>query len=202
MSTAIAVSVEEAVKLVDRAVESIKNDADQCFPAAASIGDAVRQGDIYIQLIDDFDTVPFGYKKATDVKYPFQLAEGDTQGSRHKLEKSPNAEIFVSDVASDNFADLVRAEAERLVASKILADNPVLSDKSTNIANDTERLVGTMYETLMNALEFNGPILKIKCTSTVSHPEHGNWILPAGAYRITYQRTMDSNSLAFRRVLD
>lgn len=201
MSTAIAVSVEEVVKLVDNAVESIKNDADQCFPAAASIGDAVRQGDIYIQLIDDFDTVPFGYKKAADIKYPFQLAEGDTQGSRHRLEESPNAEIFVSDVANDEFVNLVREKAEKF-ANTVLADNPAITAKGVDVVKNTERLVGIVYGTLINALTFNGPILKIKCTSTVSHPEHGNWILPAGAYRITYQRTMDSNSLAFRRVLD
>lgn len=65
MSTTATMSVTGAVRRVEEAVEKIINDADQHFPAAATVGDAVRQGDVYIQLIEDVTDTPFGYKLQT-----------------------------------------------------------------------------------------------------------------------------------------
>ena len=74
-------------------VEKIKNDAPQNFPAAASIGDAVRQGDIYIQLIEDVTETPFLFKPASP-SFPMQLADGNTKGSRHCLEHGRGVTVY------------------------------------------------------------------------------------------------------------
>lgn len=52
-----------------------------------------------------------------------------------------------------------------------------------------------------DAGEFDGPVLVISQTRELTHPEHGNWILPPGIYGISYQRTQDSLDRQ-RRVAD
>lgn len=47
----------------------------------------------------------------------------------------------------------------------------------------------------------DGPILVLKKERTVTHPEHGHAILPAGCYRVTYQRDLDEEE-RIRRVQD
>lgn len=123
--------------------EKIKNDSPQRFPEAGSPGDFVRQGDVYITLLD---RVP---AKAKKIEPRPQLAPGNTQGSRHCL------------------------------------------DKLTGIE---------MYE-LEQPSAYDGPVLSATEEVTVTHPEHGNWILPPGTYGITYQRTGESEDRA-RRVQD
>jgi hypothetical protein len=206
MSTAVLSSVSEVVKIVDEQVERIKNDGDQTFPTAASIGDAVRQGDIYIQLIDDFEGVPALYKKLENVPYPLQLAPGNTKGSRHMLEESAGAEVFVVDLEVDQatstdedvlFTDesaALFADKVELVAQAITGEN---ADEMSRWQSRTRR-AGAI---IADAIDFSGPIMKLKNVATVSHPEHGNWVLPAGTYRITFQRTVDSTA-RIRRVLD
>lgn len=44
-----------------------------------------------------------------------------------------------------------------------------------------------------------GPWLKLDCERTVTHPEHGDWMLPAGVYEISYQRAYADE---LRRVQD
>lgn len=74
------VSVFEEVKKV---ADSIKDDSVRRFPEAASVGDTFRQGDIYITLISSLPTdVEFSNNR--------QLAEGDTQGSRHIIDGDCN----------------------------------------------------------------------------------------------------------------
>jgi hypothetical protein len=46
-----------------------------------------------------------------------------------------------------------------------------------------------------------GPIFVLTETNTVTHPEHGDWILPPGSYRVTYQRTVARDNTV-TRVLD
>ncbi|MAX26626.1 MAG: hypothetical protein CMJ19_19200 [Phycisphaeraceae bacterium] len=45
----------------------------------------------------------------------------------------------------------------------------------------------TIYEKT-NANAITGPIIHIFCQRTITHPEHGDVILPPGIYKITYQR--------------
>lgn len=101
MTTAILVE-----RVVSKA-ESIKSDATQHFSEAASVGDFVRQGDIYITLLD---RIPAG---AISVKKPSaQLAPGNTQGSRHyisslrgvKVYSLPNANVYDGPVIESKHA--------------------------------------------------------------------------------------------------
>lgn len=54
---------------------------------------------------------------------------------------------------------------------------------------------------LPEASEFDGPVLQLTQTRELTHPEHGNWILPSGVYGISYQRTQDALDQQ-RRVAD
>lgn len=47
---------------------------------------------------------------------------------------------------------------------------------------------GVKMFTVNNGSELQGPVIKTKKERTVTHPEHGNVILPPGIYNITYQR--------------
>jgi hypothetical protein len=95
-----------------------------------SLGDVVRQGDLYLVCLDK---LPGG--TATQER---QLAPGNTQGSRHIL--SGNCEI-VKDVIFNNMGAVLV-----------------------------------------------GPAFKCKGDVEVTHPEHGNKILPDGTvWQVTYQ---------------
>jgi len=206
MSTAILSCVPDTVRLVEEAVERIKNDGDQTFPTAASIGDAVRQGDIYIQLIDDFEGVPVLYKKLESVPYPLQLAPGNTKGSRHMLEESAGAEVFVVDLEIDQAAStdedvLFTAESQRAFADKVDDLAQAITNESAEERSRWQSRTRRAGALIADAIDFSGPIMKLKNSATVSHPEHGNWVLPAGTYRVTFQRTVDSTA-RIRRVLD
>ncbi len=61
--------------------------------------------------------------------------------------------------------------------------------------------VGIIAYARAKPTEFDGPILKLEVERTVTHPEHGDWILPPGIYGIRYQRTMDAMERA-QRVAD
>lgn len=132
-----------AVRDLAEHAEKIKNDGPQRFPEAATPGDFVRQGDLYINLLPK---MPADTEK---VAVRLQLAEGETQGSRHCLD---------SDVGV------------------------------------------TMYR-LKEPTTYDGPILDLAEERTVTHPEHGDWVLPPGLYGITYQRTQDRDERE-RRVQD
>ena len=206
MSNAILSCVPDTVRLVEEAVERIKNDGDQTFPAAASIGDAVRQGDIYIQLIEDFDGVPALYKKLENVPYPLQLAPGNTKGSRHMLEESAGAEVFVVDLEVDQAAStdedvLFTEESQSAFGEKVEKMAQAITGESDEQLNKWQSRTRRAGALIADAIDFSGPIMKLKNVATVSHPEHGNWVLPAGTYRITFQRTVDSTA-RIRRVLD
>lgn len=54
---------------------------------------------------------------------------------------------------------------------------------------------------LPNPTVYDGPILELLKPNVVTHPEHGDWSLPAGVYAISYQRTEDSEGRQ-RRVQD
>lgn len=124
-------AVELYLEIVD-SVETIKNDNPQRFPEAASVGDYMRQGDVYIELLD---------KVPSDVKLEnnpnLQVVPGNTKGSRHTLDSVKGVKMYI----------------------------------------------------INNSNELQGPILDITEERTLTHPEHGDIILPANrVYAITYQR--------------
>lgn len=185
--------------------ESIKNDGPQRFPEAASVGDAVRQGDIYIQLIDDVAEAPMFYRADTAAVFPMQLAPGNTKGSRHCLEHGNGVTVYqpVSATSNDMYLDLAKqhdltAETVDGLVSKIRDRQWALErDRRNGGAVPAHVTDGEAIEMLSLA----GPIFVLQQENAVTHPEHGNWILPPGSYRVTYQRTVTrENTIA--RVID
>lgn len=179
-------------------VEKIKNDEQQFFPEAASIGDAVRQGDIYIQLIDPVTKPPMLYKLASPT-FPMQLAEGNTKGSRHCLLHGNGVTVY-EPVGRDDVEMLAQLAAQY----GIKTTDADWRTKMTNAEWDARRTNDNSKLRVGDAsalLEFAGPIFTLTETNTVTHPEHGDWVLPPGSYRITYQRTM-TREATVTRVLD
>jgi hypothetical protein len=178
-------------------VEKIKNDEPQNFPEAASIGDAVRQGDIYIQLISPVTAAPFLYNRA-EASFPMQLADGETKGSRHCLEHGHGVTVYKP----------MDADSQELIFA--LAEQHGLDKKTPNLnralrqAEWSEKGKAENHLRLgdaMSMLAFAGPIFTLTETNTVTHPEHGDWVLPPGSYRVTYQRTVTLDNTV-TRVLD
>jgi hypothetical protein len=179
-------------------VEKIKNDDPQNFPEAASIGDAVRQGDIYIQLIDDVTSAPFLFKTATPA-FPMQLAPGNTKGSRHCLEHGRGVTAY-EPCASDSVEMINQLAAQYGIAANSpgLRHQLRIAEWQARKAGDTTKIDRVdAFSLLMLA----GPIFVLTETNTVTHPEHGDWILPPGSYRVTYQRTVARDNTV-TRVLD
>ena len=62
----------------------IKAGQNENFPEAMSLGDEIRQGDLYIRLVE---VIPDGYKKVD----PFlQMVPGKTKGAKHCWVNMPN----------------------------------------------------------------------------------------------------------------
>ena len=58
----------------------------------------------------------------------------------------------------------------------------------------------TMYR-IPNPGMLDGPIIECKTVRTITHPEHGDVVLPPGIYAISYQRDLDAEERE-RRVQD
>jgi hypothetical protein len=176
---------------IHAAVEKIKNDQMQQFPAAASLGDAVRQGDVYIQLIDEADLAALaGFYtpvNVADLENHLQLAPGNTKGSRHILQSAEGLEMWLP--ADNDEAILKAVYAER--GEKWPKDG-VMSWRSPH---------REQFESVLAALNLAGPIFRCSKAAVVAHPEHGDWHLPPGTYRVIFQRTVDE-AQRIRRVLD
>lgn len=105
MST--AVDIKKAIKSVGVPEKLVKTGLQQ-FPEAASVDDTWRQGDIYITLMDrktlDEHVKAGRYVKSNTVQ--LQLAEGDTQGSRHCLRHDRGVTMYtpVRDKMTDDIA--------------------------------------------------------------------------------------------------
>ena len=189
-----------ALREAQSTVERIKNDAPQYFPEAASIGDAVRQGDIYIQLIEPVTKTPFLYRQASPT-FPMQLADGNTKGSRHCLAHGNGVTVY-SPVGSNS----VEMMSDVAAQFGIKTSEPNWSGRLRD-AEWGDRRAGKPNQSHVHAfdaaqmLPFAGPIFNLTETNTVTHPEHGDWILPPGSYRVTYQRTV-SRENTIMRVLD
>ena len=116
------------------AQDRIVSVSDTQLIGSPSVGDVVRQGDVYLECLDD------GYEGQTEI-LDRQLAPGTTQGSRHILEGD----------------------------CTIWKANPIQESTVSGF------LVGPSF----------------RCDSDVevTHPEHGNKILPDGtAWGALYQR--------------
>lgn len=199
------IGISEAIKKVSEMVEKIINDEDQHFPAAASIGDAVRQGDVYIQLIDNFTETPAFYKKVANPQFPIQLAPGNTKGSRHMLEASEGVEVYSAEFAevgeaTDEFGE-IDFELSAKLGEKLQDYARQISAESEADARKFDSKTGQVFNDLSSVFAFCGPIVVLSSPGCISHPEHGNWLLPPGTYRITFQRTLDAD-MRVRRVFD
>jgi len=64
-----------------------------------------------------------------------------------------------------------------------------------------DSLAGVTIYRLPNPQMLDGPIIECKKERTITHPEHGNVILPPGIYAISYQRSVDAEERQ-RRVED
>lgn len=185
-------AVRQTLTDIHEAVEKIKNDAMQQFPEAASLGDAVRQGDVYIQLIGDagLEELKGFYEPvaADELANRLQLAPGNTKGSRHILQSADDLEMWLP---ADNDEDILRAVYARH-GEKWPKDS---------VVNRWRTAHREEFESIEAALALAGPIFRCSKTAVVAHPEHGDWALPPGTYRVIFQRTVDE-SQRIRRVLD
>ena len=180
-------NVSKTLADISAAVEAIKNDGLQRFPEAASVGDSVRQGDIYIQLINEADIEAAGdlFRK---LKEPvLQLAPGNTKGSRHCLASADGVEMWEPTLTDEAVLKYVFARHNQ------------------PLPKNYRRTWVSEYREERNAVEtamgLAGPIMRLSKTNTITHPEHGDWQLPAGTYRVIFQRTVDE-AQRVRRVLD
>jgi hypothetical protein len=186
-------------------VEKIKNDAPQHFPEAASVGDAVRQGDIYIQRIEDVTSAPMLYSRALQPVFPMQLADGNTKGSRHCLAHGNGVTVY-SPVESDSMEMFSQLSAQYGIKTndpnwRLNLRNAEWADRG-NFAGEPAKESKCLHTSdAMEMLQFAGPIFVLTETNTVTHPEHGDWIMPPGSYRVTYQRTVARDNVV-SRVLD
>lgn len=149
----MAVSVGRQIAAIKKSAEKMDAAKTERI-ATASIGDVVRQGDIYLICLE---SVPAGQ----DVKSR-QLAPGSTQGSRH--------------VAVGNCR--------------------IVNANRATVANTINRLVkdAAVPEQLV------GPVIECRGETTITHPEHGHRILPAGSvWASVYQR---AHAEEVRRVQD
>jgi len=64
-----------------------------------------------------------------------------------------------------------------------------------------DSLDGVTAYRLPNPGMLDGPILVLEQERTVTHPEHGDVVLPPGCYGISYQRSLDADERE-RRVAD
>jgi len=103
-------SARSLLSKVQKSVEKIKSDDMQYFPEAASCGDYVRQGDIYITLLG---RVPAKASRMTEVD--LKLAPGNTRGSRHILDSSVGVEMFQVENATVLDGPIIRLTEDRVV---------------------------------------------------------------------------------------
>lgn len=185
-------NVKDTLADIEAAVEKIKNDQPQQFPEAASIGDAVRQGDIYIQLVDPKDVAALEglYTRVPDEQLAnhLQLAPGNTKGSRHIIQHAEGLSMWLPARTDEEILKFVYAQHKEPIT------------KGERLNRWTAKFLEER-ENIGEAMALAGPIFKCDTPNAVTHPEHGDWLLPAGFYRVIFQRTVDEQE-RIRRVLD
>lgn len=177
--------VRQTLAQIAEAVERVQNDGLQQFSAAASPGDALRQGDVVLQFLgDDVQIPPHIYQKlATPV---LQLAPGTSKGSRHILASAEGVEMW-EPVATDEAVarHVYQRHGKKLPRGLRRWDMEYRAE----------------IDALEEAVAMAGPIIRLATPNVLTHPEHGDWALPAGCYRVIFQRTLDQTA-RIQRVLD
>lgn len=191
-----ATKTQEALAAVTAAVEKIKNDDLQHFPEAANIGDCVRQGDIYIQLIPAFEGAPELYQEMPEPE--LQLAPGNSKGSRHRLTSADGVTMYAP-MTTD--AKLVKYYVTKHKLDVDINDEDAIRRFYWGWGGDDDRKHKAKLNEIEKAIEMAGPIFKLDKPNVVTHPEHGDWALASGCYRVIYQRTVDHKQ-QIARVID
>lgn len=190
MSTATLSSkktlITKTLSDIAEAVERVQNDGLQQFSEAAAPGDAVRQGDVVIQYLGDDAQIPAHIYARVDQPV-LQLAPGNTKGSRHCLASAEGVEMWLPVQTDEAVAKHVYAKHN--------AKMPRGQVRVWQLEFRDERAA------LEEAMLLAGPIFKLTQPNVVAHPEHGDWQLPCGTYRVIFQRTLDEME-RIQRVLD
>lgn len=138
------------VAKVGRQIAAIQKSAEKMHAketaliGTASVGDVVRQGDLYLVCIDSL---------LPGTKTGKQLAPGETQGSRH-----------IAEGRCSVYLPKERGAVSRLIAT--------LSRGAVQVP---DALIG--------------PLVECHGETTITHPEHGHRVLPAGStWAVVYQR--------------
>lgn len=110
-------TVKEVFNTIEQEAEKIQNDLPQRFSEAASDGDTARQGDLYIIYCESLP------KNCDIIEKPnSQLAEGNTQGSRHILDSLVGVEMY--DISNKTVLDgpVMKTTQERTITHPEHAD--------------------------------------------------------------------------------
>jgi hypothetical protein len=178
--------VSQTLSQIAEAVEAVKNDGLQIFSEAASVGDSLRQGDVVLQFIgsDPVEIPPHIYQKLdTPV---LQLAPGNTKGSRHILSSAEGVEMWEPVPTDEACAKYVYEKHGKKFPSGTARWNLDFSEERG---------------ALETAMAMAGPFFRLSQPTVLTHPEHGDWQLPCGTYRVIFQRTLDEQE-RIQRVLD
>jgi hypothetical protein len=130
-----------------------------------------------------------------------EVIETAKRVSKRFTQRFPDAASFVDGFRQgDIYLTLLKSvpAKAKLVKKPSLQLAPGTTQGSRHILASDDGL--TVYA-FSDANEFQGPILKLAKECELTHPEHGNFILPPGIYSVTYQRTQDALDRA-RRVED
>lgn len=95
MNSVIQKPAAKLYQEVLQSAETIKSGAEIVFPRAASPGDYMRQGDVYITLLDKLPNSAVLVGKPSP-----QVAEGNTQGARHIMNSLDGVKVFKKSDAS------------------------------------------------------------------------------------------------------
>jgi hypothetical protein len=178
--------VSETLAQISAAVEAVKNDQLQHFSAAAAPGDSLRQGDVVLQFLGDgaVNVPPHIYQKLDEPV--LQLAPGNSKGSRHILASADGVEMWAPVPTDEAVLKCVYAKHGKKVPKNV---------RSWELDFTDER------SALERAMLMAGPIFTLHKENVLTHPEHGDWALPCGTYRVIFQRTLNQQQ-HIARVLD
>lgn len=124
MTRLAMVGTQEPIEEIQQHLETVEPGQPATFTAACSVGDCIRQGDLYIIIVA---SVPKGYKK---IKRPTdmdrQLVPGKTEGARHCLDSFEGVKLFRPEEWSEESLDgpcLIVTEERKILHRKESADS-------------------------------------------------------------------------------
>jgi hypothetical protein len=92
MQTTIERIQNHAERIGNGEIERVKPGMPLAFTAACVAGDAIRQGDLYLIIVDQVPSNYIAVKRPT--KEDRQLVPGNTEGSRHCLDSLTGVKLF------------------------------------------------------------------------------------------------------------